>query len=70
MDAALAHRALDLTVDAVKSKRSIALSRSMAYHAELQHRIARLANRASMSSVRKVSATAGSVRKSISSSPS
>lgn len=38
----LAKRALDRTVEAVKSKRSIALSRSMAYHAELQHRIAEM----------------------------
>jgi alkylation response protein AidB-like acyl-CoA dehydrogenase len=38
----LARRALDLTVDTVKSKRSIGLSRSMAYHAELQHRIAQM----------------------------
>jgi alkylation response protein AidB-like acyl-CoA dehydrogenase len=37
---ALARRALDLTVESVKSKRSIALSRSMAYHAEVQHRVA------------------------------
>jgi alkylation response protein AidB-like acyl-CoA dehydrogenase len=36
----LARRALDLTVETVKSKRSIALSRSMAYHAEVQHRVA------------------------------
>jgi len=38
----LAHRALDLTIDAVKSKRSIGLSRSMAYHAEVQHRVAQM----------------------------
>ena len=37
---ALARRALDLTVESVKSKRSIGLSRSMAYHAEVQHRVA------------------------------
>ena len=37
---ALARRALDLTVETVKSKRSIGLSRSMAYHAEVQHRVA------------------------------
>jgi alkylation response protein AidB-like acyl-CoA dehydrogenase len=37
---ALARRALDLTVETVKSKRSIALSRPMAYHAEVQHRVA------------------------------
>jgi alkylation response protein AidB-like acyl-CoA dehydrogenase len=39
---ALARRALDLTIESVKSKRSIALSRSMAYHAEVQHRIAEM----------------------------
>ena len=33
-------RALDLTVESVKSKRSIGLSRSMAYHPEVQHRVA------------------------------
>jgi len=38
----LARRALDLTIEAVKSKRSIGLTRSMAYHAELQHRIAQM----------------------------
>jgi alkylation response protein AidB-like acyl-CoA dehydrogenase len=38
----LARRALDLTIDAVKSKRSIGLSRSMAYHAEVQHRVAEM----------------------------
>jgi alkylation response protein AidB-like acyl-CoA dehydrogenase len=38
----LARRAMDLTIDAVKTKRSIGLSRSMAYHAELQHRIAEM----------------------------
>jgi alkylation response protein AidB-like acyl-CoA dehydrogenase len=38
----LARRALDLTVDAAKSKRSLGLTRSMAYHAELQHRIAEM----------------------------
>ena len=37
---ALARKALDLTVETVKSKRSIGLSRSMAYHAEVQHRVA------------------------------
>jgi alkylation response protein AidB-like acyl-CoA dehydrogenase len=37
---ALGRRALDLTVETVKSKRSIGLSRSMAYHAEVQHRVA------------------------------
>ena len=38
----LARRALDLTIDTVKSKRSIALTRPMAYHAELQHRVAQM----------------------------
>lgn len=37
---ALARRALDLTVESVKSKRSIAVSRTMAYHPEVQHRVA------------------------------
>jgi alkylation response protein AidB-like acyl-CoA dehydrogenase len=35
----LARRAMDLTIAAAKSRRSIALSRPMSYHAELQHRI-------------------------------
>jgi alkylation response protein AidB-like acyl-CoA dehydrogenase len=39
---ALARRALDLTVESVKNKRSIGLSRSMAYHAEVQHRVAEM----------------------------
>src|SRR3954465_1549276 len=38
----LARRALDLTIQTVKSKRSIALTRSMAYHAEVQHRVAQM----------------------------
>jgi len=38
----LARRALDLTIATAKSKRSIGLSRPMAYHAELQHRIAQM----------------------------
>ena len=38
----LARRAYDLTLDAAKSKRSIGLSRSMAYHAELQHTVAEM----------------------------
>ena len=38
----LARRALDLTIEAVKSKRSIGLTRPMAYHAELQHRVAQM----------------------------
>jgi alkylation response protein AidB-like acyl-CoA dehydrogenase len=36
----LAQRALDLTVERVKSKKSVGLSRSMAYHAEVQHAVA------------------------------
>jgi alkylation response protein AidB-like acyl-CoA dehydrogenase len=38
----LARRALDLTVDAVKQKTSIALTRPMAYHAEVQHAVAEM----------------------------
>ena len=38
----LARRALDMTIDTVKTKRSVAISRTMAYHAELQHRIAEM----------------------------
>ena len=38
----LARRALDLTIETAKSKRSIGLTRSMAYHAELQHRVAQM----------------------------
>lgn len=38
----LARRALDKSIAAVKSKRSIALSRSMAYHPEVQHAIAQM----------------------------
>ncbi len=38
----LARRALDLTVETVKGKRSIGLTRSMAYHAEVQHRVAEM----------------------------
>ena len=38
----LAQRALDLTIETVKSKKSIAISRTMAYHAELQHRVAQM----------------------------
>ena len=38
----LARRALELTVQSVKSKRSIALTRSMAYHPEVQHSIAEM----------------------------
>jgi alkylation response protein AidB-like acyl-CoA dehydrogenase len=36
----LAERALDLSISSVKSKGSLALSRSMAYHPEIQHVIA------------------------------
>ena len=38
----LARRALDMTIAAAKSKRSIALTRTMAYHAEVQHRVAEM----------------------------
>jgi alkylation response protein AidB-like acyl-CoA dehydrogenase len=38
----LARRALDLTLTAAKSRRSMALQRSMAYHPELQHRVAEM----------------------------
>jgi alkylation response protein AidB-like acyl-CoA dehydrogenase len=38
----LAKRALDQTVAAVKKKRSLALTRSMAYHPEAQHAIAEM----------------------------
>ncbi|OLE97986.1 MAG: hypothetical protein AUG75_01730, partial [Cyanobacteria bacterium 13_1_20CM_4_61_6] len=36
----LAQRALDQTINSVKSKTSLALSRSMAYHPEVQHAVA------------------------------
>jgi alkylation response protein AidB-like acyl-CoA dehydrogenase len=36
----LAQRALDLTIESMKKKTSVGLSRSMAYHAEVQHHIA------------------------------
>ena len=39
----LAQRAMDVVVDAVKGKSSIALTRSMAYHPEVQHQIAEMA---------------------------
>ncbi len=39
----LARRAFDTTIESVKHRRSIALTRSMAYHAELQHRVAEMA---------------------------
>lgn len=38
----LARRAMELTIESAKSRRSMALSRSMAYHAELQHRVAEM----------------------------
>ena len=36
----MAQRALDLTLDGVKKRSAIALTRSMAYHPEVQHRVA------------------------------
>ena len=39
----MARRALDLTVPAMRQKTSIALSRSMAYHPEVQHAVAQMA---------------------------
>jgi alkylation response protein AidB-like acyl-CoA dehydrogenase len=39
----MARRALDLTVDMVKNKTSLAMTRSMAYHAEVQHGVAEMA---------------------------
>lgn len=38
----LAQRALDLTLEAVKTRRSMALSRSMAHHPGVQHRVAEM----------------------------
>jgi len=38
----LARRALDMTLEAVKSRRALALSRPMAYHPEVQHRVAEM----------------------------
>ncbi len=38
----LARRALDLTVETVKKKGSLGLTRSMAYHAEVQHGVAEM----------------------------
>ena len=38
----LAQRVLDMTVETVKSKQSIALARSMAYHPAVQHEIAEM----------------------------
>jgi alkylation response protein AidB-like acyl-CoA dehydrogenase len=40
---AIARRAFDWTVENVKKKTSLAMSRSMAYHAEVQHAIADMA---------------------------
>jgi alkylation response protein AidB-like acyl-CoA dehydrogenase len=38
----VAQRALDMTLDTVKKKKSVALSRSMAYHPEVQHAVAQM----------------------------
>jgi alkylation response protein AidB-like acyl-CoA dehydrogenase len=38
----LGKRALELSVSSVRSKGSLALSRSMAYHPEIQHSIAEM----------------------------
>jgi len=38
----LAKRALDMTIASVKNKKSIAVSRSMAYHPEVQHAVAEM----------------------------
>ena len=38
----IARRALDLTIDSLKKKKSLALSRSMAYHPEAQHEVAEM----------------------------
>lgn len=38
----LAQRALDVTVATIKKKRSMAVSRTMAYHPEVQHRVAEM----------------------------
>jgi alkylation response protein AidB-like acyl-CoA dehydrogenase len=38
----MAQRALDMTLDQVKKKRSLALTRSMAYHPEVQHGVAEM----------------------------
>jgi alkylation response protein AidB-like acyl-CoA dehydrogenase len=39
----LARRALDMTIESVKHKRVLALTRPMSYHAEVQHRVAEMA---------------------------
>jgi len=38
----LARRALDMTLESVKNKRVLALTRPMSYHAEVQHRVAEM----------------------------
>jgi alkylation response protein AidB-like acyl-CoA dehydrogenase len=38
----LAQRALDMTLASMKTKRSVAITRTMAYHAEVQHRVAEM----------------------------
>ena len=38
----LARRALDLTLESVRNKRVLALTRPMSYHAEVQHRVAEM----------------------------
>jgi alkylation response protein AidB-like acyl-CoA dehydrogenase len=38
----LARRALDMTLEALKHRRVIAMTRPMAYHAEVQHRVAEM----------------------------
>ena len=38
----LARRALDMTLESVKNKRMLALTRPMSYHAEVQHRVAEM----------------------------
>jgi alkylation response protein AidB-like acyl-CoA dehydrogenase len=39
----IARRALDMTVENVKKRKSLGLSRSMAYHSEVQHNVAEMA---------------------------
>lgn len=38
----MAQRALDLTIDTARKKRALAVSRTMAYHPEVQHRVAEM----------------------------
>jgi alkylation response protein AidB-like acyl-CoA dehydrogenase len=38
----MARRALDVSLDSVKRKKAIAISRTMAYHPEVQHAIAKM----------------------------